>query len=312
MKRFFLILCISLIWISSDARKLPGFARKNVNFIVLTDSGSHVDSLRGKEMLLADVIDGIVKSNDIDFVVHAGDPIHQSGVKSKNDPQWKYKLLDIFQGENLKKIPWHCIPGNHEYRGNPQAVADYSEVQPWWDTPSRYYSMNFGYGKGGKEDVLLLFLDTTPLLDSYNKTCKGKVDKGYRSRELHWADSTLAASNSKWKIAVGHHPIYAHSKKNEAERADLQSRLLPILEKGGTVLYLNGHIHNFQHIKRSDSDIHFVTNASPVLTRKAKKVEGTQYCDRGPGFTAVSVSKKYIRVCYLDENGDIEYEFKIK
>ena len=305
MKRTILILLLSLNWISSGAHKIPGLSRKNVNFIVLADSGSHVDSLRAKEVILAGIVDDIVKSNNIDFIVHAGDPIHQSGVKSPDDPQWQYKVLDIFQGKNLRKIPWHCIPGNHEYRGNPQAVVEYSNVQPWWDTPARYYSISFRNG-------MLLFLDTTPLLDSYNKTCKGKVDKDYRSRELHWADSVLAASNAKWKIAVGHHPIYAHSKKNEIERIDLQSRLLPILRKGGVSLYLNGHIHNFQHIERSDAGMHFVTNSSPVLTRKAKPVEGTKYCDKGPGFTIVSVSKKYIRVCYCDKNGDIAYEFKIK
>jgi hypothetical protein len=37
-------------------------------------------------------------------------------------------------------IPWYPILGNHEYRGNTQAVLDYSQVSARWEMPARYYT----------------------------------------------------------------------------------------------------------------------------------------------------------------------------
>ena len=34
-------------------------------------------------------------------------------------------------------IPWYPILGNHEYRGNTQAVLDYSQVCARWEMPAR-------------------------------------------------------------------------------------------------------------------------------------------------------------------------------
>lgn len=35
-------------------------------------------------------------------------------------------------------------------------------------------------------------------------------------------------STEKWKIVVGHHPIYAETPKDDSERADMQKRVDPI------------------------------------------------------------------------------------
>lgn len=301
--KLILSLAFLVSWASAQAGTLPDFRRRSLNFIVVSDSGEKTDSLRARASILADHMDSLVRRGGISFVLHAGDQIHDKGVKDALDPEWKFKLLDVYERDALMSIPWHAVPGNHEYRSNPDAVAEYSSVQPWWETPSRYYSIEEG-------DVLILMLDTTPLIDSYRCEEKGLVNVGYSQEELHWADSTLAASNARWKIVVGHHPVYSVTEKKSRERADMRKRIVPLLRNHGVRLYVNGHIHNFQHIV-DDGGISYITNASSVKTRAAAAGKGTRFCDPGPGFTVVSVSRRSMEVFFVNGSGDVIYSTRI-
>lgn len=297
--KLILSLAFLVSWASAQAGTLPDFRRRNLNFIVVSDSGEKTDSLRARASILADHMDSLVRRGGISFVLHAGDQIHDKGVRDALDPEWKFKFLDVYERDALMSIPWHAVPGNHEYRSNPDAVAEYSSVQPWWETPSRYYAIE----EGG---VLILMMDTTPLIDSYKCEEKGLVPAGYRREELHWADSTLAASNARWKIVVGHHPVYSVTEKKTKERKDMQRRIVPLLRDHGVRLYINGHVHNFQHVI-DDNGISYVTNASSVKNRAAAAGNGSRFWNPGPGFTVVSVSRRCMKVYFVNGDGDVIY-----
>ena len=77
-----------------------------------------------------------------------------------DDPLWMTNYELIYSHPELQ-IPWYPILGNHEYRGNTQAVLDYSAVSRRWQMPARYYSKVF------EEDgatLRVVFIDTTPLM----------------------------------------------------------------------------------------------------------------------------------------------------
>lgn len=57
---------------------------------------------------------------------------------------------------------------------------------------------------------------------------------------LQWVDLVLTISQETWKIVVGHHPIYAETDKDDEERRDMQTRLDPILRRGGVDFYVYG------------------------------------------------------------------------
>ena len=59
-----------------------------------------------------------------------------------DDPLWMTNYELIYSHPELQ-IPWYPILGNHEYRGNTQAVLDYSNVSRRWQMPARYYSKVF-------------------------------------------------------------------------------------------------------------------------------------------------------------------------
>lgn len=72
-------------------------------------------------------------------VFAAGDVHHFEGVRSVNDPLWMTNYELIYSHPELM-IDWFPILGNHEYRGNTQAVLDYTNVSRRWSMPGRYYT----------------------------------------------------------------------------------------------------------------------------------------------------------------------------
>ena len=60
-------------------------------------------------------------------VVAAGDVHHFEGVVSTQDPLWMTNYELIYSHPELM-ITWLPVLGNHEYRGNTQAVLDYRNI----------------------------------------------------------------------------------------------------------------------------------------------------------------------------------------
>ena len=79
---------------------------------------------------------------DPKFVLATGDVHHFEGVRSVNDPLWMTNYELIYSHPELM-IDWFPLLGNHEYRGNTQAVQDYSNISRRWTMPARYYTKTF-------------------------------------------------------------------------------------------------------------------------------------------------------------------------
>lgn len=236
-----------------------------------------------------------------DAVLALGDTHHYGGVQSVSDPLWMTNYELVYSHPELL-INWYPVCGNHEYRGNTQAVIDYSDVSRRWKMPARYYTKTF------EEDgttVKVVFIDTTPLIDKYQKKTDTYPDAAKQDvdAQLQWLDKTLAGASEDWVVVVGHHPIYAYTEKSEAERTDMQKKVDTILRKHNVDMYICGHIHNFQHIRRPDSKIDYVVNTSGSLTRTPKAIEGTVFCNDASGFSVLTADKTSLRLNMLDKDG---------
>ena len=93
-------------------------------------------------------------------VFAAGDVHHFEGVRSVNDPLCMTNYELIYSHPELM-IDWFPILGNHEYRGNTQAVLEYTNVSRRWSMPGRYYTKVFE--KKGTA-IRFVMIDTAPLL----------------------------------------------------------------------------------------------------------------------------------------------------
>ncbi len=275
--------------------------KSEVNFFMANDLGrnGYYD-----QKPIAALMGEMAETIGPECVVAAGDIHHFNGVASVSDPLWMTNYELIYSHPELM-LDWFPILGNHEYRGNTQAVLDYGRVSRRWVMPGRYYTQVL---KDKNTTVRIVFLDTTPLInryredaDKYPDAC-GQDDK----QQLDWLDKTLAQANEDWVIVVGHHPIYAETGKSQIERDDMQKKVLPILKKHNNVaIYACGHIHDFQHIKMKGDNIDYVVNSSASLSRKVKPVEGTVFCSSEPGFSVISADKKHLNLYMIDKKGNV-------
>lgn len=246
---------------------------------------------------------------EVEAVLALGDIHHFMGVESVNDPLWMTNYELIYSHPELQ-IPWYPILGNHEYRGNTQAVLDYSAVSRRWQMPARYYSKVF------EEDgatLRVVFIDTTPLIDKYHKDSLDypSVPQQDAKKQLAWLEEELSGAKEDWVVVVGHHPIYAHTTKSESERKDMQKRVDPILRRHNVDMYICGHIHNFQHIKPQGTNIDYVVNSAGSLARsKVEAIEGTVFASGEAGFSILSFTKDELCLDLVNAKGKTIHSVK--
>ena len=275
---------------------------KPLNFYLANDLGrnGYYD-----QKTVAETMGKMAETIDREFVVAAGDIHHFEGVQSVSDPLWMTNYELIYTHPDLM-IPWYPVCGNHEYRSNTDAVVAYSGISARWEMPSKYYT--FVKDEDGVT-VRVVMLDTTPMIDKYREETDKYADasKSDYTEQLEWLDGVLSEAGEDWVLVVGHHPIYAYTDKTESERTDLQQRLDSILRKYGNVdMYLCGHIHTFQHIRREGCDIDYVVNSSGSLSRDdVQPIDGTVFCSNESGYSLLTVDENELDLYMLDKEGNV-------
>ena len=260
---------------------------------------------------VAEMMGEVADITDPEFVAALGDVHHFMGVRSVQDPLWETNFEWIYKHPELM-IPWHPVLGNHEYQGTAQAVLDYSGISRRWQMPGRYYAKTWLISEN--VEVLLLFIDTAPLIDKYHNDPVGYKDAGQQSieQQLAWINSTLGSSKARWKLVMGHHPVYTGTTKSESERLDLQKRLQPLLDKHGVDAYICGHIHNFQHLRVPNSKVDYFVNSSASKAREVVRFEGAQFGSPDPGFSLCTTKETELIITFVNIEGQIIYQYTRK
>lgn len=299
----FLCLLLCTAALAAVAQDAASWAKleKSVNFYIANDLGrnGYYD-----QKPIAELMGRMAETVGIECVVAAGDVHHFEGVRSTSDPLWMTNYELIYSHPELM-LPWHPILGNHEYRGNTQAVLDYAGISARWEMPARYYTFTV---EDNDVTVRVVMLDTTPLIDKYREdtvdypdACRQEVEP-----QLSWLDRVLTDAREDWVIVVGHHPIFAQTEKSEKERLDMQRRVDTVLRRHDNVaMYVCGHLHTFQHIRRQGTDIDYVVNSSASLSREVSPIEGTQFCSGATGFSLVAADKDRLCLYMLDKDGKV-------
>lgn len=299
----FLLLCCSTINLFAQTPEQWEKLKGDINLYLANDLGrnGYYD-----QKPIAELMGRMGETIGPKCVIAAGDIHHFNGVASVNDPLWTTNYEQIYSHPELM-IDWFPVLGNHEYRGNTQAVLDYGQISRRWMMPSRYYTKVFN--KKGLS-LRVVFIDTTPLINRYRKeyTTYPDARKQNDVAQLQWLDETLRNAHEDWVIVVGHHPIYAETSKSQEERDDMQKKVLPLLHKYNNVaLYACGHIHNFQHIRKSNDKIDYVVNSSASLARKVNPIDGTLFCSSEPGFSVISATSSQLNLYMIDKEGKVLY-----
>ena len=292
-------LALALFKANGQDAKAWSKMKADVNLFVANDLGRNGYY---QQRPIAELMGNMAEEIGPECVLAVGDVHHFNGVVSVDDPLWTSNYELIYAHPELM-IDWLPVLGNHEYRGNTQAVLDYAQRSRRWVMPARYYSRVY---ENDGTTVRVVMIDTTPLIEKYRNDSITYPDacKQNNDAQLQWLDATLKAAREDWVIVLGHHPVYAQTSKSDSERADMQRVLLPVLHRYGNVaMYVCGHIHNFQHLRMAGDAIDYVVNSAGSLSRKVKAVEGTQFCSPEAGFSVISANKQSLALYMIDGRG---------
>jgi len=311
---FFLSFIIS-VYVSQaqTVKKTPTKLEVNLqalNFILMGDWGRNGED---HQKQVAEQMGKTAADASADFIIAAGDNFYPLGVISEYDPLWRYSFEDIYTAFSLQ-WDWYPVLGNHDYGSNPDAQVAYSKISRRWKMPSRYYSKKFNINGDTTQQVLIAFIDTTPLIKNYYSTTSHAVHGQDSTEQKQWLEKTLADSspNIKWKFVVGHHPMYTGSDKRREsnDTKGMRRSLESMFKKYNVDAYLAGHDHSLQHIVVDQLD-HFVSGAASEVTQVGmlpqSKFAVSQY-----GFMLFSVKPDAVLVQAINEKGSILYTTSIK
>lgn len=159
---------------------------KKFNFYVANDLGrnGYYD-----QKPIAELMGTMGEEIGPEFVLATGDVHHFEGVRSVNDPLWMTNYELIYSHPELM-IDWFPILGNHEYRGNTQAVL----ITPISAAAGQCPPVITPKHSKRKVPPSASSGLTTPLIEKYRQesdkypdACKQDVNK-----QLSWLESVLA------------------------------------------------------------------------------------------------------------------------
>jgi tartrate-resistant acid phosphatase type 5 len=164
------------------------------------------------------------------------------------------------------------------------------------------------------------FIDTNPFEEDYWTPDNEKYEwtrpiprEVVIANQLKNLSEALEASTATWKLVVGHHPMFSYG--SHGNTPELIEKILPILEENKVDMYINGHDHSLQHIKREDSDIHFVTSGGGSKAWKGvlppSNLQDSKIYYDGQGFISISIVPKVLQVNFYDINGVILHQIEL-
>lgn len=222
------------------------------------------------------------------FAVMVGDNIYPSGATAgadgRDDERRFHELLWLpYKGlrEQDRDFVIYPVLGNHDWDTSREGAM----AQVAWLTQSPLYHVDGVYYRARPAPGVELFaIDTTLLLnaetvfeDALNE--RGEpIDTGVEddeepwatpvgdeTRMLEWLERSLAESDARWKLVVGHHALWSSSGTKHEEARVLRRLLMPALCRYADA-YLVGHDHTLEvHTDDCSVEDERYRNAPPLL-----------------------------------------------
>jgi 3',5'-cyclic AMP phosphodiesterase CpdA len=245
-----------------------------------------------------------------EFILALGDNFYPNGVASVHDYQFIRSFEEIYSAHSLM-VDWYVVLGNHDYRGNPEAEIEYSNISRRWRMPARYYSFERALSDDSGEKALFVFIDTSPFEKKYytDDTYKAQVGTQDTTAQKVWLERVLSQSSAKWKFVVGHHPLYSGGKRLN-ETGDVRSAFESVFERHRVDAYFAGHEHDLQHnVARTVH--HFISGAGSEI-RPTGQAAFTRFGKSAHGFLCASLTANQLLIQMVDYRGNILYKTLIE
>ncbi|MCC9135005.1 metallophosphoesterase [Pontibacter silvestris] len=250
---------------------------------------------------LAKAVTGVNAS----FIVSTGDNIYPNGVASIHDPLWNLSFENLFYQYPLHRS-WYAVLGNHDYHGNAQAQVDYTNISQRWNMPARYYSFKKKVGKDA--EALFVFLDTNTFDgNAYQSSYGQELVQQDSTTQKRWLEQVLSDTSStvKWKIVIGHHPLYTAGNR-ALDKPVMRNSLEPVLEKYKVDMYLSGHEHHLQYYHPKEKHTHhFISGAGSEANESLKPRGPHDFFAPIQGFMTFSISSDSVLMQAVNRKGKV-------
>ena len=254
-----------------------------VRFIALGDAGTGAT----EQYEVADMATAVCAELGCDFALYLGDNFYADGVTSIDDAQWQEKFEQPYAA---LEIPFYAVLGNHDYGGNggsfeverAEAQVEYTYHSDKWVMPDTFYSHVQG-------NVGFFGLDTTAL------------DWANTEAQAAWLPGELAAVDTQWKIAYGHHPFISNG-----DHGDANDNFGPFFVDnlcGSVDLYFSGHDHDLQWLEPTCGTEFVVSGAAAKLRETGMGDNPTFFEQSTYGFVWMEIDGPTLTGVIFDKEG---------
>ena len=206
-------------------------------------------------------------------------------VNDGNDSE-QWKIFNRIASPLLNTAEYYPALGNHE-NDSPLYFKNFPRIHN-----QRWYSVE-------REGIHFIVLDSN-----------FDLQKG--SEQYRWLESDLrgVSADTKFKIAIFHHPIFSVGPHLEDEKG-LKHILLPLFEEHGVRAVFSGHNHNYQRFKYHGIDF-IVTGGggSHLLDRKRSSPYLKKFV-KAYHFCLISAENGYLDVRVIDTGLNVIDGFSI-
>lgn len=262
----------------------------SLNLLAFGDSGTGDKG----QYALAEVMTKTCANLGCDAALLLGDNIYPHGALTASDPQFQSKFEKPYRG---LEFPFYAVLGNHDVhlgRQGADAQIQYTNHSSKWRMKARHYRERLGHTE-------IFALDTNTILDD--------------REQQQWLDEALASSDARWKLVIGHHPIYSIGEHGQADahegrpQARLRTWLSPLLCRERAV-YLSGHDHLVQVNQLPCGSLSIVSGAAGK-PRKAynEAIEAQRdtlrfYHAKTLSFAHLAIRDDELKLTFWDESGN--------
>jgi hypothetical protein len=288
----------------TDPPDMPKPVENLIRFIAIGDQGTGSAMQRKVGQSIGTVCQAL---GGCDFGLLLGDNVYDTGVSSIDDAIW---LTHFEEPYGHLPFPFYAVLGNHDLGGDGLGIdldsnkatyqVQYSQKNPQWKMPSRYYDFSAG-------PAHFIALDST------------KIFFGQDDNQRQDVPAMIARAGTRWKVAFGHHPYYSNGPHGNAGSYE-GVPFVPIVNGehvrsfvedhlcGKVDFYICGHDHSRQDLVDTCQGTQFLVSGAGAKTTELEGSNPTHFQSDLEGFLLVEATDTRFTMRFYDENGLLEHE----